>query len=261
MWSWGGLDPSEVGAGSLEHLWLRGGFPRSFLARTEETSRTWRWDFTRDFLERDLPQLGVRIAAETLRRVWTMLAHYHGQVWNAAEFARSFAVADTTVRRYLDQLTATLVVRQLRPWHQNIAKRQVKAAKVYIADSGLLHSLLGIHDAVALRGHPKAGASWEGFALETVARRLNAHPEACHFWRTHTGAELDLLVVHGRRRLGFEFKFTDSPTLTPSMRSALADLRLTSLDVVHAGNQAYALGPNVRALPLALVPRELEPLR
>lgn len=257
----GGFDLSEVGRGALERLWVRGGFPRSFLALAEEPSRNWRRAFIGDFLERDLPQLGFRVPSETLRRFWTMLAHYHGQVWNASEFARSFGVADTSVRRYLDQLTATFVVRQLRPWHENLAKRQVKAPKIYIADSGLLHALLGIADATGLRGHPKAGASWEGFALGVVTRELAAHPEECHFWRTHAGAELDLLVVHGGRRLGFEFKLTDAPTLTPSMRTALGDLRLDSLDVIHAGRKTYRLATNVRALPLADVPGTLRPLR
>jgi predicted AAA+ superfamily ATPase len=190
-----------------------------------------------------------------------MLAHYHGQVWNASEFARSFGVADTSVRRYLDELTATFVVRQLRPWHENVAKRQVKAPKVYVADTGLLHSLLGITDMAGLRGHPKVGASWEGFAIEAVIRELATHPEECYFWRTHSGAELDLLVMHGRRRLGFEFKLTDAPTLTPSMRTALRDLRLDSLDVIHAGRTTYRLAPAVRALPLAEVSGALRALR
>ncbi len=257
----GGFDLSEVGRGALERLWLRGGFPRSFLARTEEASRDWRREFIRDFLERELPQLGFRVPSVTLRRFWTMLAHHHGQVWNASEFARSSGVADTSVRRYLDQLTATFVVRQLKPWHENLAKRQVKAPKVYIADSGLLHALLGIADITGLRGHPKAGASWEGFALQVVTRELAAHPEECHFWRTHAGAELDLLVVHGGRRLGFEFKLTDAPTLTPSMRTALRDLKLDSLDVTHAGKKSYRMAPSVRALPLGDVRRMLKPLR
>lgn len=257
----GGFDLIEVGAPALPRLWLRGGFPRAFLARTEEISRTWRRSFIRDFLERDLPQLGFRVPAETLRRFWSMLAHYHGQVWNASEFARSFGVADTTVRRYLDQLTATFVVRQLPPWHENVAKRQVKAPKTYVVDSGLLHALLGVTDMTHLRGHPKAGASWEGFGLEAVIRELDVHREECHFWRTHTGAELDLLVIRGRRRLGFEFKLTDAPTMTASMRVALKDLRLDSLDVIHAGRKTYRLAREVRALPLAEVPKALRPLR
>lgn len=256
----GGFTLEEVGTSRAEGLWLRGGFPRAFLARTEAASLEWRLDFVRAFLERDLPQLGIRVSGDTLRRFWLMLAHSHGQVWNASEFARSFGVADTTVRRYLDLLTSTFVIRQLPPWHENVGKRQVKAPKIYLADSGLLHALLNLPSVRDLMGHPKAGASWEGFALAAVASCLEARPGECFFWRTHTGAEIDLLVVRGRRRLGFEFKLSDSPTVTPSMRSALHDLRLQRLDVIHAGRETFPLGAKIRAVALRRVLEDVRPL-
>jgi predicted AAA+ superfamily ATPase len=243
-----GFSLDEVGVANLSRLWGRGGFPRSFLTSTERQSVDWRRQFIRTFLERDVPQFGIAIPSETLRRFWSMLAHYHGQVWNASEFARAFGVADTTVRRYLDALVATFVVRQLLPWSENLGKRQVKAPKVYIADSGLLHRLLGLDTLKALEGHPKVGASWEGFLLGEVVQRLAAQPDQCWFWRTHAGAELDLLVIRGRERLGFEFKRTVAPALTPSMRSALQDLKLDHLDVIHAGGETFPLGPRVRAV-------------
>jgi hypothetical protein len=205
--------------------------------------------------------LGISIRATTLRRFWTMLAHYHGQIWNASEFARSFGVADTTIRNYLDLLTSALVVRQLPPWHENISKRQVKAPKVYLADSGLLHTLLNLKAFRDLEGHPKVGASWEGFVLEQVIRRLGARTEECFFWATHGGAEVDLVVVRGRKKLAFEIKRTSSPKLTPSMRSALTDLRLQSLDVIHAGDETFPLGKKVRAVAFNRLLDDLKPLR
>lgn len=244
------LGLEEVGTDRLDRLWLRGGFPRSFLSPSENASLEWRREFIAAFLERDLPQLGFGLPAQTMRRFWAMLAHYHGQVWNASEFARSFGVADTTARGYLDALCATFVVRQLQPWHENLAKRQVKSPKVYLTDSGLLHALLGIDRRPALEVHPRLGASWEGFALETVVRELDARPEECYFWATHAGAELDLLIVRGGRRWGFEFKRAEAPALTPSMRIALRDLRLDRLVVVHAGRETFPLAPRVRAIPL-----------
>ena len=255
-----GLSLEDVGAAHIDRLWLRGGFPRSYLARSETASFEWRREFIGTFLARDLPQLGVTIPSETLRRFWSMLAHYHGQIWNSSEIAGSFGVADTTVRRYLDLLCATFVVRLLQPWHENLAKRQVKSPKVYLTDSGLLHTLLGPHTQRDLEGHPKLGASWEGFALEQVTRVLEARPEECFFWATHAGAELDLLVVRGRRRRGFEFKRTDAPSITPSMRIALADLHLDRLDVIHAGKHAFPLADRIHALPLGQVLRGLRPL-
>lgn len=251
----------EVGLAALGRRWLRGGFPRAFLAATDAESLAWREEFIRTFLERDLPQLGITIPAVTLRRFWAMLAHYHGQVWNGAELGRAFGVAHTTVRRYLDLLAGGFVVRQLQPWHANLSKRQVKTPKVYIADSGLLHALLGIETHEALEIHPAIGASWEGFALEMVSVLLHARPEECYFWATHMGAELDLLVRRGSLAVGFEFKRTDAPTLTKSMRIALDDLRLDHLYVVHAGPATFPLAPRVTAVALPQAPRILRPLR
>lgn len=255
-----GLSLEEIPPKDLRKRWLRGGFPRSLLARSNTQSAAWRRDFIRTFLERDLPQLGVRTAEPTLRRFWSMLAHVHGQVLSWSELGRSMGIADTTVRTYLDQLEGALVVRQLKPWSENISKRQVKAPKAYVKDCGLLHTLLDIEDLVELEGHPKAGASWEGFALHEVCLRLRARDDQCFFWATHAGAELDLLVVAGRRRLGFEFKLSDAPSVTPSMRSALADLGLDSIDVVHAGKETYPLAPKVRALALSTLATHLAPL-
>jgi uncharacterized protein len=255
----GGFSLEETGAEALDRLWLRGGFPRSFLARTEGASGDWRRDFVRTFLQRDLPGLGITIPSETLGRFWSMLAHFHGQVWNGSELARSFGVADTTVRRYLDILASTFVLRVLPPWFENLGKRQVKSPKVYVADSGLLHTLLGVGDRRDLERHPKLGASWEGFAIEQVVARLKARREECFFWGTQAGAELDLLVVRGRRRLGFEVKRTTAPSVTPSMRIALADLGLERLDVIHAGSETYPLAPRVRALACSRILSDLPP--
>ncbi len=255
-----GFSLEEVGHTQADLLWLRGGFPRSFLARSGRASLDWRLDFIRTFLERDLPQLGVSIPAATLRRFWTMIAHYHGQVWNASEFARSFGVSDMTVRRYLDLLAATFVVRVLPPWHENIGKRQVKSPKVYLADSGLLHALLNIPTREDLTRHPKIGASFEGFTIAAVVDRLRARWSECFFWATHAGAELDLLVVRGRSRLGFEIKRTVAPAVTPSMRAALADLNLSRLDVVHAGDRTYQMAPRIRAVALSRLLDDLTPL-
>ncbi len=255
-----GFSLLELEPALLDRLWLRGGFPRSYLARSGEASLEWRRNFIRTFLERDLAQLGVRIGAQTLRRFWTMLAHYHGQVWNASELGRAFGVADTTVRHYLDILAATFMVRTLAPWRANIRKRQVKAPKVYLTDSGILHALLDINAKAMLEGHPKVGASWEGFMLETVVQRLGVWREQCFFWRTHAGAELDLLVVRGRQRLGFEFKRTTAPRITPSMRATLVDLKLARLDVLHAGRETFQLDKRVRAVAASRVLEDLKPL-
>lgn len=256
-----GLSLEDLGSSHWTRLWVRGGFPRAFLAPSAAASGEWRQDFVRTFLERDLPQLGIGVRSTTLYRFWTMLAHYHGQTWNASEFGRSFGVADTTVRNYLDVLTAALVIRQLPPWHESISKRQVRAPKVYVLDSGLLHTLLGLTDREDVERHPKVGASWEGFVLEQIIRRLRARPEECFFWRTHAGAELDLLVVSGRHRFGFEIKRTSAPQVTPSMRAALLDLRLASLDVVHAGDRTFPLNDRIRAVALSSLLDVLQPLR
>ncbi len=245
-----GFHLEEVRAARAEQLWVRGGFPRSFLARSDPQSAEWRRGFVRTFLERDIPQLGIRVPSATLRRFWAMLGHAHGQVWNAAEFARSFGVGESTVRRYLDLLVSTFVIRQLAPWHENLGKRQVKSPKIYFTDSGLLHTLLQTETMESILEHPRLGASWEGFALQEVIAHLGARSEECFFWATHGGAELDLLIVRGKTRLGFEFKRTDAPRTTPSMRSALSDLRLDTLYVIHAGEHSFSLGERIRAVPI-----------
>lgn len=243
----GGFTLDETGPEKLPQLWLRGGFPRSYLARSGESSQQWRASFVRMFLERDLPQLGISVAATAMRRFWTMLAHYHGQIWNAAEPARSLGVNESTVRRYLDWLTQTYMVRQLAPWHENIGKRQVKAPKIYFRDTGLLHELLGIQDSASLRLHPKSGASWEGFALEQVLRMVK--PSEAYFWATYAGAELDLLMFKNGKRYGVEFKRADAPGLTRSMTTAFADLKLEHLSVIYPGDRHYALADRISVVP------------
>jgi hypothetical protein len=257
----GGFDLDEVGVDRAETLWLRGGFPRSFLAADEDESVRWRRDFVRTFVERDLPQLGFGGAPETVGRFWKMLAHYHGQTWNSSEFARSFGVSESTVRRYLATLEASFMVRRLAPWRENVRKRQVKSPKVYLADSGLLHTLLDVEDAEELSAHPKVGASWEGFALDTIVTHLGARRDECHFWGSHGGAELDLLIVRGPRRYGFELKRTDAPRSTRSMHAAMETLGLDHLDVVHAGRETFQLHGRIRALALRDVLGTLGPLR
>ena len=246
----GGFTLDEVGTGDLDRLWLRGGFPRSFLADSDPHSLEWRDAFVRTFLERDIPQLGFSIPSDTLRRFWTMVAHYHGQVWNGSEIARSLAVSQASVRRYVDLLSSALVVDQLQPWHENLSKRQVKSPRVFVSDSGLLHALLGIETLDELLGHPKLGASWEGFAIRQVVRHLELRTEDCFFWATHSGAELDLLVVRGRKRWGFEFKRTSQPAITKSMLAAMESLSLRNLTVIHAGPDAFPLAKSIQAVPL-----------
>lgn len=246
-----GFDLGEVGSEDLDRLWLRGGFPSSFLARSEDASFAWRRNFVQTFIERDLPQLGVRIPAPTLSRFWGMLAHYHAQIWNASEFARSFGVTDKTVRHYLDLLASAFVVQVLPPWHANLGKRQVKSPKVYIRDTGLLHALLDIRDRRGLERHPKVGASWEAFALRQITQRLGALPQECYFWSVHSGAEIDLLWIRGRRRWGFEFKRTSSPALSRSLMSAVDQLKLQRAFVVHAGDATFPLHKQITALAIA----------
>jgi hypothetical protein len=255
-----GFDLSEVGPQARERLWLRGGFPLSFTARTDAASLLWRRQFITTFVEREIAELELRLAPATIGRFWNMLAHYHGQTWNAAELARAFGVSEKTVRGYLDFLVATFMAFRLPPWHENVGKREVRAPKVYLSDTGLLHAMLGLASRDDLLGHPKRGASWEGFAIGQVIGRLRAHPRECFFWGLHSGAELDLLVVRGRTRLGFEIKHTDSPAVTPSMRSALENLRLSQLYVVHAGRERFQLGRRITALPLARVWSDLGPV-
>ncbi|MDD3277174.1 MAG: ATP-binding protein [Kiritimatiellales bacterium] len=256
----GGFSLGEIGAENADKLWLRGGLPRSFLARTQRESFENRTGYIRTFLEKDLPQLGVSVSSVTMRRFWTMLAHYHGQTWNSSELARSFGVADTTIRNYLDQLTSALVVRQVQPWYENISKRQVKSPKVYITDSGILHALLNLPERADLDAHPKCGASWEGFVMDQVVRHLEARQEECFFWATHAGAELDMLVVRGRNRYGFEIKRTSSPKITSSMRHAFEDLKLTRLDVLHAGDNTFPLAEKIRAVSVQRLLTDIDPL-
>jgi hypothetical protein len=250
-----GLSLAEVGTGALDSLWNRGGFPRSFLAAADRASFAWREAFVRTFLERDLPQLGIAIPAETLRRFWTMVANAHGQVWNASSFARSLGVSGHTVRRYLDILAGAYVLRVLPPWFENLKKRQVKAPKIFVRDSGLLHALLQVHDLDALSGHPKVGASWEGFAVEHILGALETRD--AYFWAAHSGAELDLFVLHRGRRLGFEVKLADAPGFSRSMRAALEDLRLDLLYVVVPGGPTYDLEDRVTVTTLAAIEADL----
>jgi hypothetical protein len=247
----GGFDLLETGAGAWKDLWLRGGFPRSYLAGNATDSEAWREGFLKTFLERDIPQLGISIPAAAMRRFWTMLSHYHGQTWNASELARSMGLSDKTVRSYLDILTGTYMVRQLQPWHENIGKRQVKAPKIYLRDSGILHALMSVGDDMALQAHPRVGASWEGFALEMVLRTLR--PGEAYFWATHSGAELDLLLTHRGRRFGFEFKYSEAPRLTRSAHTAISDLQLDHVWVVYPGEHAFPIEKNITAMPLTRV--------
>ena len=245
------LRVNETGPESIDRLWIRGGFPRSFLAADEAESAAWRTAFLRTFLERDLPQLGIAVPATTMRRFWTMVAHFHGGRWNAAEVARSLGVSAPTVNSYLDALVDALLVRKLTPWFENLKKRQVKAPKVYLADTGLLHTLLRLKTGPALLGHPKSGASWEGFEMHEMVRILSVDWEDCYYWATHRGAEIDLLVFDGGRRIGVEFKRTSTPGMTRSMHSALTDLKLDRIFVVHPGRDRFRLHDRVEAVGLA----------
>lgn len=256
----GGITLAEAGLGKQDPHWLRGGLPPSLLARTDADSFAWRKAYIQTLLERDVPQLGFSIPAAALGRFWTMLAHYHGQIWSAAEPARSLGIGESTVRRYLDLLDGLFMVKQLQPWHANLKKRQVKAPKIYLRDTGLLHQLLGIRSLVELEGHPKCGASWEGYAIAQALDRLQ--PDESYFWATHEGAELDLLVMRGGKRFGIECKRTDAPSLTPSMRIAMRDLSLSRLWVIHPGERRYALAERIEAMPLSAVVRSgFDPIR
>ncbi|MAE72434.1 MAG: hypothetical protein CME06_18435 [Gemmatimonadetes bacterium] len=247
-----GFGLHEVGGKTLPALWYRGGFPRSFLASDDETSSIWRTSFVRTFLERDIPQLGITIPSETLRRFWMMIAHYHGQIWNASEFARAIGASEATARRYLDILGGAYMVRVLPPWFENIKKRQVKAPKIYVRDTGLLHTLLDVPSRDGLDGHPKVGASWEGFVIEQLLARLR--PSSAFFWATHAGAELDLLLTVKGKRYGFECKYADAPGTTRSMRIALRDLALDHLWVVYPGEDTYELDERLSVLPGSDIP-------
>jgi uncharacterized protein len=242
-----GFDLEETGPDSLPRLWSRGGFPRSYLATDERASMTWRLDFVRTFLERDIPQLGITIPAATLRRFWTMIAHFHGQTWNAAEFARSLGADEKTARRYLDILSGAFMVRALPPWFENLGKRQVRAPKIYVRDTGLLHALHGLGTFDELLGHPKLGASWEGFIIEQLITLLGTRDT--YYWGTHAGAELDFMTLRGGQRHGFEIKYSDAPGATKSMHIALADLGLAHVWVIYPGEQRYAIAEKITAVP------------
>ncbi|WP_395701388.1 ATP-binding protein [Aquabacterium sp.] len=245
----GGFDLGEVGAAAQDRLWMRGGYPLAFLAGDDAAADAWRSNAIRQLVETDLPRYGIQVPAPAMLRFWRMLAHLHGQIWNAADPARSLGVSEPTVRRYLDHLTQTFMVRQLQPWFENLGKRQVKSPKVYFRDSGLLHSLLGVRSAEDLLLHPRSGASWEGFALEQVLRL--AEPDEAYFWATHAGAELDLLLLRGGRRVGVEFKRADAPRPSASMHIAMQDLKLDALYVVYPGQHRYALADRMEAVPLS----------
>ena len=243
--------------GDAVRLWLRGGFPPAYLAPSDADSLVWRKAYVTSFLERDLPALGIDVAAATMRRFWMMLAHWHGNVFKASELARSLDVSAPSVRRYLDLLEGTFMIRTLQPWHTNVRKRQVKSPKIYVRDAGVLHALLNLPDAAALRAHPGLGASWEGFALEQVIAMCGADAGECHFWATHTGAELDLLVVSGVRRTAFEFKYSSAPKATRSMHSVIEDLDLERLTIVYPGAGAYPLTERIRVVNLERLAREM----
>ena len=243
-----GFSLGELHALDLARLWWRGGFPRAYLAPDDTATRRWHDDFCRTFLERDIPQLGIQVPATTLGRFWTMVAHFHGQILNQAELARSLGRSEPTARRYLDILSGTYVVRQLTPWFENVKKRQVKSPKIYIRDSGILHALLGVANPEGLQSHPKLGASWEGFCLEQILSVCG--DRAAYFWGTHGGAELDLLLFHGGRRLGIEFKFSEQPATTRSMRVAQQDLSLDHLYIVYPGTHNYPLDDSITVTTL-----------
>lgn len=248
-----GFQLDEVGVDSSQKLWLRGCFPPSFLAKDDASSDAWRSNYLRSLLERDIPQLGISIPAETLRRFWTMLAHYHGRIWNAAPFSSSLGLASPTIGRYLDILTGAYMLRRLAPWHENIKKRQMKAPKIYVRDSGLLHTLLSLNGHAILT-HPMLGASWEGFVIEQIAMKL---AQQCYYWGTHAGAELDILVLLNGKRYGFEIKYADAPRLTKSMTIALDDLGLEKIFIVFPGNKSYAVDEKIAALCLRDLPDTL----
>lgn len=244
-----GFRLADLGAAMQTRHWVRGGFPLSFTARSEAASLAWRRQFIQTFLERDLPQLGVTIPALGLRRFWNMIAHYHAQTWNGAELARALSVNESTVRRYLDLMSGVFMVRQLPPWFENLGKRQVRAPKIYVRDSGLLHVLLGVANQRDLENHPKVGASWEGYAVEEVLKALR--PDEAYYWATHNGAEIDLVLLKAGRRIGVECKRADAPVLTPSMRIALTDLKLDELHVVYPGEKRYELAKKAHVAPMA----------
>ncbi|HLC06832.1 MAG TPA: ATP-binding protein [Candidatus Babeliales bacterium] len=236
-------------------LWLRGGFPNSYLAHSDVDSYIWRQSYITTFLERDIPSLGFEIPAQQLRRFWLMLAHYHGQIFNASEIGRSLGVSDHTVRKYLDILAGTFMVRELVPWFENLQKRQVKSPKIYFRDSGILYALIEVTTWDQLYAHPRLGAFWEGFALEEIIAASGASVEECYFWATHAHAELDLLIMKHNKRIGFEFKYTDAPKITKSMTIASVDLKLDHLIIVYPGNSTFPLAENITVYGLENIAR------
>jgi len=249
-----GLNCSEVGIATRNQLWFRGGFPDSYLAPSEDVSRQWRRSFIQTFLRQDVPALGIFIAPEKLHRFWVMAAHYHGQVWNSSAIAASLSVSHPTARHYLDILTGAFVMRQLQPWLPNLKKRLVKSPKVYLRDSGLLHTLLQVEDMHSLLGHPRYGASWEGFALEQVCSVLEVESEDAYFWATQAGAEIDLIIRRGGKLYGFEFKVSEKPTVTQSMTIAAADLGLEKIFVVYPGEVSFPLREGIEAIGYSQIP-------
>ncbi|MBI3265736.1 MAG: ATP-binding protein [Chlamydiae bacterium] len=245
----GGFLFTEVRGHPLETLWLRGSFPNSFLAKTEEQSFSWRLNFIQSFLEKDIPQLGIRIPSSALRQFWTMMAHFHGQIWNASDLGRSLGTQESTAHRYLDILTGAFMIRQLHPWFENVGKRLVKAPKIYLRDSGLLHALLGLKRKREVQSHPKLGFSWEGFALEEIIRLTRAEKDA-YYYKTHAGTELDLFLIRNGKRYGFEFKYGDAPSLTKSMAIAFEDLKLDRMAVIYPGTKSYLLREKIEVIPL-----------
>lgn len=253
-----GFNLSEVSIEQMTTLWDRGGFPRSFLSQSTISSIRWRENFVRTFMERDLPQLGITISSHAMWRFWTMLAHTHGQVWNASKIATSMSVSDKTMRSYLDILTDTYMVRQLQPWFENIKKREVKSPKIYLRDSGILHHLLSIREQEQLFSHPILGFSWEGFAIETIAS-LNIFDEL-FFWSSYSGSELDLLAFYNAKKIGFEFKVTASPKITKSMYSVLELLKIDHLFIVCLTDESYPLTDKITVLPLHEIQHYIESL-
>ena len=231
-------------------LWIRGGFPRTYLAENDKYSVQWRKDYIKTYLEQDIPNLGIKIPAVNIRRFWMMLAHYHGQIFNASELGNSLDLTGHTIKKYLDILVGTFMVRVLQPWHENIAKRQVKSPKIYIRDSGIFHTLLNINTMEDLMINPKLGASWEGFVLEQVLQKLEKDGYVCYFWATHNQAELDLLAISGQKRIGFEVKHTKTPKITRSMQIALNDLNLSEIILLYMGDKIFQLSPHITCMPL-----------
>lgn len=252
-----GISLAEVGYEALDKLWLRGGFPKSLTARTHSASYRWRTEFVRTFLQRDVPQLGISVPAPTLDRFWAMLSHYHAQIWNGSELGRAFGVSHQSVQRYLEALEGTYMVRVLRPWHASIKKRQVKSPKVYFRDTGILHRYLNVTTFHDLERHPKIGASWEGFVIESVIQALGLEDHECYFWSTHAGAEIDLVVQRGSELRGIEVKRSAAPSLTKSMQIALEDLGLSRIDVIHAGEHSFPIAKRIHALPATRIHKDL----